>query len=249
MLKYMLGAVAALGVATPAAAQSADWTGPYAGLHAGYTFGKSDVDVSLGDSWIDIEDPAFSGAVQSGLETDVDVGEISYGAQVGYNFLAGSNFLLGAEASYTRFGGDSDDDHSITVESVSYDATNDVDLKSMITLKARAGITSGNTLFYGNLGWAWVRARYEATLESDGGYLKAAADTDTTSGWLIGAGVEHRVNSNVSIGVDYSFTNQGRSRMTSVYLPGSTFDDPPYSERYRNDLNLHQIKLGVNFHF
>ena len=246
MLRYCFAALVTSALAAPAAAQV--FAGPYIGGHVGYASGSTDVDASLGGNWA-TEPPAFASAVESGLDAELDPNGLTYGIQVGFNAMAAPNFLLGIEASFTGMDADDDDGEVFTVAPVEYAAANAIDVKSTFALKGRAGVTSGNTLFYGSLGWAWVRARYEAALISDGGYLKAGSESKTTNGWLIGAGIEHKFAPNISGFLDYSYTDQGKVTVDSEYLPGSTFLSPPYTERYRHDLDLHQVKIGVNFSF
>ena len=53
-------------------------------------------------------------------------------------------------------------------------ASNDVDVKSMFSLRGKLGYAFGNSMVFADAGWAWARSRYSAALSSNGGYAKAA---------------------------------------------------------------------------
>lgn len=253
MRRYLL-ALAAMPLVMPAAAQAqaVDWSGPYAGLHVGYATGKADLDNRLGGAWAS-ESTALQGEVTAFTSRGVDPKGGVFGAQIGYNIAAGGNAVVGIEADAAV--SNADDDRlegptpTVTFPSLSYTAGNRVDVKSMLSVRARAGLAFGNTLAFIDGGYAWTRARYRTSLSSNGGYAKAADEKETNGGFIIGAGLEHMVGSSVSLRADYSYTNQGDADFDSVYLPGSTFVTPAYTESYSQDLKLHIVRLGVNFHF
>lgn len=236
-----------------ASAQTANWSGPYIGGHLGYAFGKSDVDVTLGNDWL-VENPVLQRDVTNGWSSTLTPKGLVFGVQAGYNHQASNNVVLGVEVGATGLSAD-ESKRRRTVYSVmgalTYDSQTKIDVEQMYTLRARAGITQGRTLFYATAGWAWARADMDFEVLSSGGYSKAGGGTKTLDGYTLGLGVEHRISSQLSLRADYSYTDLGRASYYTAYRPGSTFMPPGfnYSERFRQDFNLHQINIGLNYSF
>jgi outer membrane immunogenic protein len=250
MIKYLLVAGAACVAASPAAAQT--WTGGYIGAHIGYGSGSSDANGALSGQW-STETQALRDEVTNYISDDLDPQGLIYGIQAGYDHQTAGNLVLGVEADFSLM--DVDDDRvspltpTVAFPALSYAASNSVDAKHMYSLRAKGGIAMGNSLIFVDAGWAWVKSRYSAALSSNGGYAKAGADSKTTDGFIVGAGFEHRVASNVSLRLHYNYTDQGDVTFTNGYLPGSTFTSPVYTETYNQDLKLHLLKFGVNYRF
>lgn len=101
-----------------------------------------------------------------------------YGLMLGYNYATG-NWVLGGELAYTKstFGEPKpNDDYAFT---------------SLVDLKARAGYTMGNALYYGTLG-ATLSEWQEG--EGDGGY--------NGNGLLYGVGVEYLAGPRYFVGAE-----------------------------------------------
>ena len=238
--------------ATPAFAQDADWTGPYVGVQAGYGTGSSDSDVALSGAWTS-ESQGLRDYVTSTFADSRKPEGFNFGGQLGYNYQTAGNFVLGAEADFTIL--NADDGRSTGLvpttpfPSLSYNFGNGVDAKHMFSLRARAGVAMEKTLIYASGGWAWTKAEFAATMSSNGGYNKAGGTKKTLDGFIIGGGVEHKFSDTVSARLDYAYTDQGGTSYVTGYLPGSTFVTPAYTETLRQDLDMHLIRVGLNFHF
>lgn len=239
-------------IATPAFAQDADWTGAYVGVHAGYGSGSSDTDVALSGAWTS-ESQALRDHVTTNFADSRKPEGFNFGGQIGYNYQTGGNFVLGAEADFSVL--NADDSRSTGLvpttpfPSLSYNFGNGVDAKHMFSLRARAGVAMDKTLIYASGGWAWTKAEFAATMASNGGYNKAGATKKTLDGFIIGGGVEHKFTDSVSARLDYSYTDQGSASYVTGYLLGSTFVTPAYTETLSQDLDMHLIRVGLNFHF
>jgi outer membrane immunogenic protein len=250
MLKHTVAALAVALAASPAAAQS--WTGPYVGVHVGYGSGSSDANGAVSGQWT-VESQALRDEVSARISSDLDPKGFLYGVQAGYDFQTSGNLVLGVEADFSLMNVDDDRASPLTptttAPSLSYAAGNGVDAKHMYSLRAKGGVAFGNSLVFVDGGWAWVKSKYSAGLSSNGGYSKSGSQSETTDGYVLGAGFEHRVGSNVSLRLDYSYTDQGDVSFANAYLPGSTFTSPVYTETYNQDLKLHLFRAGVNFRF
>lgn len=150
---------------------------------------------------------------------------LSYGAFAGYNFNINGNGILGAEAAISG-----------ATNSLKDDAES-IELKSgrTIELVGRAGaLISQKTLIVGRAGWS--NARFTVPV-SDVSSLGA-----TLNGFTVGAGVEHLVADNVSIRLDYAYSQYERIRSGYAVAPGviETFSIRP---------TRNAVKAGVSFHF
>ena len=246
----LAGATAIL--STPAFAEDGDWTGGYVGVHAGYGTGSSDSDVALSGAWT-TESAGLRDYVTSTFADSREPEGFNFGGQIGYNYQTAGNFVIGAEADFTVL--NADDSRSTGLvpttpfPSLSYNFGNGVDAKHMFSLRARAGVAMDKTLIYASGGWAWTKAEFAATMASNGGYNKAGATKKTLDGFIIGGGVEHKFSDSVSARLDYAYTDQGSASYVTAYLPGSSFVTPAYTETLRQDLSMHLIRVGLNFHF
>ena len=251
MTKFIFLTCVAAGLsASPAAAQS--WDGPYVGAQIGYGSGKSDTEAELGGRW-SVEIPTLVDHVTDFASANPDPKGLTYGLQAGYNFRAADAWVVGAEIDFALLdvdGGRSDGPTPFPdIPALIYSASNSVDARHMLSLRAKAGYSFGSSLLYLHGGMAWVKADYETALSSNGGYLKAGGRTKTSNGFIVGAGFEQMLGRSMSARLEYSYTDQGRVRTHNDYLPGSTFVSPAYTEDYRHDLKLHLVRAALNFHF
>lgn len=250
MKKLLLAATAGCMIATPALAEDGDWTGGYIGVSVGYTAAKSDSTTALSGAWT-TESAALQAEVTSRFAAAQSVDDVNFGGQIGYNYQMGG-VVLGVEADIAALSGESVDTRtqaSTTFPALSYTYTNRVDPKNMVALKARVGAAMGNTLFYAEGGWAFVKADLGSDLTSNGNYNKSGRLSKTMDGFIVGAGIEHKFASNVSARLSYNYADLGEESYVTGYNPGSAFVTPAYTETMTQDLRMHLVRLGVNFHF
>lgn len=250
MRKFALAALAASAFATPALADEATWTGPYLGITAGWNSTSSDSNATLGGAWAS-EGTALQTLVSTNLSTKQSTNNGNIGAHLGYNFQTGG-LVLGAEFEASAIGGKDvrTTDPVVYNSSLNYVITNTIDPKSLMAIKARLGAAIGSsTMVYATGGWAWVDANHAAGITSSGNYKKLGELSKTHNGFIIGAGLEHKLDSHLSVRAQYDYTDQGDVSYTTAYLPGSSFTSPVYSETISQDLRMHLIRVGVSYHF
>ena len=188
------------------------WSGCYAGLHGGYGWGDAD------DT-----DPV---TVARNLSPD---GYFA-GGQLGCNWQWQPNWVFGIEGDIAGanindekqfFGGP---DPFITHK-----------IKSLASIRARAGWANGPHLWYLTGGWGWARAERVTAFTGGGG----SGDADANhSGWVLGAGYEHMINQNWTVKLEYVYYDLGKE----TYNFGGFGPSNPAI-----DLDLHTVKFGVNY--
>jgi len=260
MRKFAFAALATMTVATPAMAEDGSWTGGYGGITAGYNVSKSDSAVTLGGAWT-----TSAAALQTLVVSNMSVKQQTKGGDIGialgYQYQTGG-VVFGLEAEAAAIGGNAVRSSGTVTYSAAqnFKFTNTIDPKTMIALKARlGGVVGENTLIYLNGGWAWVSANHAATvtaseltglgLLANGNYLKQGLTSKTHNGFIIGGGVEHRISNNFSLRLQYDYTDQGDVSYPTTYLPTSLNTTPAYSETVSQNLRVHLIRVGFNYHF
>lgn len=201
----------------PAVAAPFDWTGPYIGVFGGVTTG-------------DFEYEAGADGIDERLNVDISGGGFVGGAQVGYDWQA-SNWVFGgvADIAFTN--------HSAEI-SGSIDglgsASAESKLKYLGTLRGRVGYAFDRALIYGHGGLAFGKT--EQTISIDG--LGSVGESQSRTGWTIGAGAEYAVTDRVSLGTEYSYVDLGTERLLDE---GGIFVD--------EDVAFHSVKALLNFRF
>ena len=145
------------------------------------------------------------------------------GANIGYDFVLHNNWILGVEAD-ANFSNASD-----TQAPTFYSYTQKLDYFG--TLRGRIGYAFGSNLIYGTGGWAWGHGARSANI-----FGFNPSDTQSLSGWTIGAGIEHEFTPNVIGRLQYLYTDYG----TANYNMGPTV---PVS------LTTSTLSMGINLKF
>jgi outer membrane immunogenic protein len=199
-----------------------NWQGFYAGGATGYVSGTSSNDVSA------------NGNDEHGWANNDPDGFI-IGGTIGYNHIIAPNWLLGAEADFSWMDVQGDQGKRI------YDGhywTGGWD--ALFTLRGRLGYTFGQTLLYGTGGYAAIHTNEtisgNATSESNYG-------TDWRSGWVIGAGVEHKFTDRISGKIEYLHAEFERKSGYTGF-PGNMD-----GQMYKMDADLDLIRVGLNYKF
>jgi len=217
--------------ATPAAAETANWAGPYVGAVVGVTNTHSNVN----DNDSEISSWGNSGAL-NGQRTSV-----TGGLTGGYNFQSGP-FVYGVEG-----------DVSLTdanTKANGYSVNTYVHTRQhwSATARARAGIAIGNVLPYFTAGLSIGETRHEVyDYGAQDGYTGCGASgsdtgwvcqTKTGVGYAVGGGVEGKVSKHVSVKAEYLHTT----------LPTATAYLYSYSPIHFSD-SYDTFRVGVNYHF
>lgn len=235
MIKKTLLASAIL-VATISATQAADvdaatafdWTGFYAGVHGGYGVPSFDGAFDTGELPGDPESVTYG--------DDINADGLMGGIQAGYNHQI-NNIVVGieADASFTDFSGDTEDDQNDIVEAK---------LDYLASLRARAGFTLDNILVYATGGVAYANGKYKL--------IDDAADFDDAEsfnlkidefGYVVGGGIEWAATETVSLRVEGLYYGFGDK-------VGLDEDDPDVDEDdYLEFKDLYVVRGGVSFRF
>jgi opacity protein-like surface antigen len=147
---------------------------------------------------------------------DMDLTGWTAGATLGANFTVAQGFVLGAagDIAWAGIGG--------------FEApSQDVDINWTGSLRGKAGFDGGAFMPYLTAGLAFA------------GATASEAGTDSTQmhfGWTAGAGVEVAVADQISLDLQYRYSDYGTA----------TYDVPDNPEL---DINTHSVTAGVNFKF
>lgn len=201
----------------PAAAGS----GFYAGGHVGYLFGSATATFA---------DP-IPGAAAGGT---TPYGAFFGGVQAGYEHYFPSRLMLGLELDMSF--ASAEDLSQVLSYRATGTATANQQLEYLASLRGRVGYAMDRwTPFVtGGIAWASVRnERIDLTTGND-----AATPGTVRSGYVLGAGVDYRLDPQWSARAEYLYT--------SLPLTGFTFAAPA---RYDSAYDLHRVRLGLNYRF
>lgn len=178
-----------------------NWSGIYAGLHAGGAWGDSDESNHTLNAV-----PLLGGFGQ--LHSHADLDGFLGGGHLGYNHQIG-NIVFGAEVSYS--GG------NIEGSSGPSDLTNDFlddqntdTLKSLFQAVVRLGYGFDKALIYSKIGYAKAEVQNFTVDQSNSGTVPLGdfgRSEKHHSGLVLGAGLEYAFTSNLIFGIDYSYIN------------------------------------------
>ncbi len=267
MKKFLLGSIAVSALALGSSAFAADmaprmyakaapmvspmynWSGFYAGIHAGYTFGEGSNIDTTGQAPINVLNVtggARPGSV--GLDRDGFIG----GGQMGYNWQANSPWVFGFEAdiSYT------DINSSRTVVTVplsgvgSLNNTFNSRMEYFGTVRGRLGYAWDRTMVYATGGFAYGEVENSAAFF---GPNPAAAlqfvggNRDTKTGYTVGGGIEHAWMGNWTVKAEYLYYDLGSTTLGVNFVPGGGGGGTGYNTRFEND--GHIVRAGLNYKF
>jgi len=219
-----------------------DWSGYYAGLHAGYGFGDQSVRFS-GSPLIELV--IANGIVPKKLDTDPS-GFIS-GIQVGANRQEGQ-FVFGLEVDFSF--SDISGSDKVALDSGGVDVTTaaEQELEWFGTARLRAGAAFNRILVYGSGGLAVGRSKFSASIidPHGSGVDFNNSSSETASGWVAGAGIEFAATESISIKAEYLYYDLGSEKLTFEDETGFIPDDFGTATY---DVSGHLVRVGVNFHF
>jgi outer membrane immunogenic protein len=169
-----------LGADVPMTAPGFDWTGYYAGMQAGYGWGRSDITGNDGGP--------FS------AKPDIDGGFVGGHVAGLWQF---DQAVLGAEAdlNYASIDGTADAGPANTFGT---------DVKWFGSVNAKAGYAVDRLLIYGIGGVAF------AGIETSQVAATSYARTRASTGWTLGAGVDYALTNNVVVGAQYRYYDFGK---------------------------------------
>jgi outer membrane immunogenic protein len=163
----------------PVAPATYNWTGCYAGAHAG------------GGVLFD------AGWQQEGLARDRHGSGALAGGQLGCNYQTGM-LVVGVEGEgfWSGIGNTADQFSGNSLFSTAH-----VKNKADFDIAARFGVASGRALVYGKAGWVWSKFSWDYMEQS--GYAENAGAT--LDGLLIGLGLEYGITTNWTAKFEYDY--------------------------------------------
>ena len=197
-----------------------DWSGPYVGGRLGYTSQPNDkdetilFDTDLDGTFGDVVQTAsgadaFARGFCGGAATDPravgcsDGDGTEWAVHAGYDMQFGP-LVVGAVAEFGR----SDIEDGVSAfSSTPAIYTFNRRLRNNGSVRARAGITLGNTLAYGTGGLAYGKIRRSFTTSNAVNTFEQSQDDGDSYGYRVGGGIEQRISTNFSIGVQYLYTS------------------------------------------
>ena len=223
-LRFVMAAAAAFSLVGPVAASAADLPAvqppPTADIYSPqpvFNWAGPHVGLQGGYAWGTANEATFG--------NNTSPAGIFGGANIGYDFAMTPNWILGVEAD-ANIGDISDSMVPLFGPS---SVTQKLDYFG--TVRGRLGYAMGSNLFYGTAGWAWghgVRSAVGTPL---------ASNSQSLTGWTVGAGIEHAFTPNVVGRLQYLYTDYG----TVNYNLG--LGNIPVS------LTTNSLSLGINLKF
>jgi outer membrane immunogenic protein len=229
-MQYVIRAAAVVvAMAVPLAAQAADlrlkpvykgppaavvynWTGCYVGGQFGAQWHSWTADVTF---------PAAAPTViaERGFTSD---GALLSGGQLGCNWQpAGGMFVAGVEADVAGVSGDGFGGQLFRFALPAtdhFDATGRFGTQA--SLRLRLGLTFDRFMLYVASGVTWARLSASTLLVRDGVGAFESSVSNTRDGWNVGIGGEYAFANNVTLGLEYRFTDYGS---LDYSVPAGTF--------------------------
>ncbi|RBO99187.1 outer membrane protein [Pseudochrobactrum asaccharolyticum] len=164
-----------------AVANTFSWEGAYAGVNAGYGFGK------MKEDGVSVKPRGFVGGVQAGYNWQFD------------------QIVAGIEADFQG----TSMKKSVTFydETGAYEGDVKAKIQWFGTVRGRLGADiAERTMLYGTAGLAYGKVKIEGN-DVDFGRDSASK---TRAGWTAGAGIEHAFTDNVTLKTEYLYTDLGK---------------------------------------
>jgi len=265
---------AAAFIATPAAAQDAEtWTGFYVGGHVGYGFQPSDdnetilfdtnLDGNFGDTVntsapANAFSPGFCGGAANGTAPaagcDDDRDGVDYGIQAGFDYEMDGGFVVGVVGDYTR-SRLRDSVAAFSTTPAQYTMTRR--LRDVFTLRGRVGFATGRALIYATAGLAYGKIRNSfATTNTANSFT--GNGNEHGWGYTFGGGVEQRLGSNFSIGLQYLYQSIKADEYVVRAGPGTAGLTNPFRivnpngtdfARSSDRFTSHGVSVTANYRF
>lgn len=227
-----------------------DWSGFYAGVNAGWGWGdidSTDNSMTTSGALVGITPGAFDPpATFPGSDRSDKADGLLGGVQAGYNYQL-NQWVVGIEGDYQLL--DFDTDASFLGSPAGPYFQTSAELKSLGTLRLRAGYAFDNVLLYGSGGLAVGRGK--ASLSIQGGVPGAftgpqfsESETEWLVGYAIGAGIEYAIDSAWSVKAEYLYAELGSEDFDFDFsgTPGDT-------ARSEGRIVVNTARVGLNYRF
>jgi outer membrane immunogenic protein len=208
----------------PAVVPVYNWTGFYIGGNLGAAWTQINVNDSLGDSWSNSQQAVFAGGGQ-------------VGANYQFNWL-----VVGVEADFDWLSNNHNSSNAIStpIGALQFSAND----RWMTTLAGRVGYAADNWLFYAKGGGGWVGVNNPTLTNLTTGGSISVSNSNSTTGWLAGAGVEWAFAPNWTARLEYDFLGLNDSNFT---LPSPPIGGPTAITTH--DVHVQTATVGINYLF
>ncbi|GGE24156.1 porin [Aureimonas endophytica] len=228
-------------------APAANWTGVYVGGQAGGAFGGS-----KGAAGVD-GFPNDTATYRKGSDAG-----FTGGAHVGYDHQI-NNFIVGGVADFNYI--DKDKKNGVvlengTVNDASYESK--ADLKYFGTVRGKAGVAVDRVAVYGTGGLAYGKVNDGVSgngtfTSANGTTYSATANSDKDQfGYAVGGGVDVLATQNVSLGLEYLYTDLGKAQSQTNFAatsPVAAGDASSFSAKTKTDLDFHTVMAKASYRF
>jgi outer membrane immunogenic protein len=230
----------------------ADWTGFHIGVGGGYGAVLHDGDASVDGTGGPVDDDTEDFFLGVDLDDLGDEGGILT-VEAGFDFQLADRFVIGILGDYTWANFDS----SASVEACAgicipnFGASIGVELENMWTIAGRFGfLSSPDTLWYGLVGWTHADVDFSGAFDV---YLLSEdpvfsfEDGDSLDGITAGAGVETMLADNLSLKLEYRYTDLDSISGLETFRYGRGEDDDEFA--YDFDTTVQAIRAVLSFRF
>lgn len=196
-----------------------DWTGPYAGIRISGYRENGDYEYTC---------PACAAPATAEMKGWGWAG----GFEAGYNYQYES-MVLGLEGTW-EFGGKvakNDDPTQSTY----------LKLNHIATLRARAGLALDDTLLYALGGAAFVKSTW-GTTDFPTGSGESAKDSAWSTGFVVGAGVQHAFTDRVSGRLEYTYLALPKTEYSPTNSSGTLAVEHDFK-------GIHAVSVGLDYNF
>ncbi|QWG22532.1 outer membrane beta-barrel protein [Bradyrhizobium sediminis] len=247
-----------------ASAPVANWSGIYAGFHAGW--GQTSGDPGAAS----LSTTGYASPVFETPNLNLKGNGPLFGGQLGFNWQINPSWVIGAEGDITGTGLKSSATGTpnclppfcgllAPVPGASQYMAQDINW--LASLRGRLGYSWGSSLFYVTGGAAWANISYradsaDATWVCNGGGGGGAgcsypASFDSTkTGWAVGAGYEAMITANWSLRAEYLYYSFGGTTASAAGTPAAACQVADCSATYIfSATDIHTARVGVNYRF
>ena len=242
----------------------ANWTGFYAGFHAGW--GQTSGDPAAAS----VSTTGYASPVFETPNLDLKSNGPLFGGQLGFNWQINPRWVIGIEGDITGTGLKSSATAAPTCVTPFcgfvvpvYGASQYMaqDINWLASLRARLGYSWGASMVYVTGGAAWANINYradsaDAVFVCNGGggggqgCSYPASFDSTKTGWALGAGYEAMITTNWSFRAEYLFYRFGGTTASAAGTPAAACAVASCSATYIfPDTDIHTARVGVNYKF
>jgi len=204
------------------------WTGGYVGVHVGV--GRMNESATVAGTWGDISSPC---GIYNGSCTHSATGVVG-GVEIGYDWQ-NRNFVYGVAADWTW----TDLKKKTTRSSGTSSYTHQAKIDWLASFRGRMGLAVDDTLVYVTGGVALGHLKSGINFAGPSAAYTYGQLNKTQVGWVMGGGVEHKINRNWSFKGEALYYDLGRSQANATHDTGT------YVTTFHHEVLL--VRLGLNY--